>query len=502
MRIIKHYKLPILTGFLIGTSYIPFPPWAVLFALIPLWRFQLEKATSWKDATLAGWISGFILTLIGFNWVTYTIHEFGHFPWPVAFIGFLFFAAISNLDLALSGLTWWVVSKKLNLKKAESMALIVLLTALFKTYVPTIFNWNYGYTLFWANIPAYHLSELIGFQGLSYLIIIFNLVLWLKRFKLAVAILVVLNLSSLGIKKSLTEPDQEAHFTIIQANIGNFEKIAAEKGWGVHRHIIDRYISLSEKAIEAHPETQFIVWPETAFPALIYKERGDDHYLIRLKEFVKKNKITLLTGGYGHGFTDHKISNSFFVIEPDGSLRASPYSKTHLLAFGEYIPMADIFPKLKEWIPAGDFGHGNGPKVETFGDLNLGPQICYESLFPDFSVGLSNLGAQVIVNLTNDSWYGTWQEPYQHLYMTLARGVELRRPVVRATNTGISTVSLADGSVLDKSPLSQEWMGHFTVPFYSNAQATIYQKYPWLMDLILLTLTFLLVGRARFARNS
>ena len=71
----------------------------------------------------------------------------------------------------------------------------------------------------------------------------------------------------------------------------------------------------------------------------------------------------------------------------------------------------------------------------------------------------------MIVNLTNDSWYGTWAEPYQHLYMTLARAVEFRRPVVRATNTGISTVILANGDVLEKSPLQKEWTHIFNVPY-------------------------------------
>jgi apolipoprotein N-acyltransferase len=88
---------------------------------------------------------------------------------------------------------------------------------------------------------------------------------------------------------------------------------------------------------------------------------------------------------------------------------------------------------------------------------------------------LAELGAQFIVNATNDSWYGSWQEPHQHLYMTLARGVEFRRPVLRATNTGISTVSLASGDVLERSPIHQDWAGVYRVPYRKNPPATVYQ---------------------------
>ena len=99
------------------------------------------------------------------------------------------------------------------------------------------------------------------------------------------------------------------------------------------------------------------------------------------------------------------------------------------------------------------FGRGPGPTVLLkINGYAMGPQVCYESLFPEFSKGLADLGAQFFVNVTNDSWYGAWQEPYQHLYMTLARGVEFRRPVLRVANTGISTVSLANGDVLALSP--------------------------------------------------
>jgi apolipoprotein N-acyltransferase len=115
----------------------------------------------------------------------------------------------------------------------------------------------------------------------------------------------------------------------------------------------------------------------------------------------------------------------------------------------------------------------------------MGAQICYESLFPKFSRDLADLGAQFIVNVTNDSWYGSWQEPYQHFYMTLARGVEFRRPVLRVTNTGISSVSLASGEILERSPIHQQWVGLYEVPYLTNPPSTFYQRWFWLVPCLL-----------------
>ena len=114
-----------------------------------------------------------------------------------------------------------------------------------------------------------------------------------------------------------------------------------------------------------------------------------------------------------------------------------------------------------------DFKRGPGPSIKNYNGIKIGPQICYEALYPSFSKGLSDLGAEIIVNVTNDSWFGWWQEPYQHLYMTLARGIEFRRPVIRSTNTGISTVMLANGKILEKSPIGEEWQQNYRIPYLS-----------------------------------
>jgi apolipoprotein N-acyltransferase len=119
----------------------------------------------------------------------------------------------------------------------------------------------------------------------------------------------------------------------------------------------------------------------------------------------------------------------------------------------------------------------------------VGPQICYEGLFPGFSRSLADQGAQIFVNVTNDSWFGTSAEPYQHLFMTLARGIEFRRPVVRATNTGISAAMRADGTLLERSPLHAEWTHLYEIPYRKEPRPTFYQEYGFRLVPTILWLT-------------
>src|SRR5690606_26878522 len=142
--------------------------------------------------------------------------------------------------------------------------------------------------------------------------------------------------------------------------------------------------------------------PETAFPVEIDKRRSTYPMAVsQLLGKVKEWDSTLVTGGYGYGFSSShpdKVTNAFFIMEPETGIQGMPYFKTHLLAFGEYVPGSGVFPELKNWIPAGDFAHGEGPAVKKINGIHIGPQICYESLFPLFTKSLADQGANIIVN--------------------------------------------------------------------------------------------------------
>lgn len=467
----------ILTGIFIGTSYIPFPPWAIFFCFVPLWLIWLE-AKSMREVFFSGWIAQFLLTLIGFNWVAHTIHEFGHLPWWLAILGLFCFCAFANLNIPIAGVLWFRFFR--HLPRPAQISALVVLTALAERLYPMIFDWHFGYTWLWIEWPAFQLADTIGFVGLSTMTIVFNgLILWshllwrekksyFRPVAAAVFIFAAMNVVGLLKKDNFSTPDKKARVLVVQANIANSDKELAEHGADTKNFIINKFFELTAQALKTDKaKPDFAIWPETAFPDAFFDTRLSAGSTQLLHQFLVEKNLALVTGGYG--YVSRRFSNAMAVINAHGELVGPVYSKTHLLAFGEYIPGASWFPFLKTWIPEiGDFVRGQGPTVFQLEGLRLGAQICYEGLFDGFSRGLANKGAQIIVNSTNDSWYPDWNEPFQHLYMTLARAIETRRPLVRSTNTGISTVVLASGEILTLSPRGQEWTHVYEIPYSEN----------------------------------
>jgi apolipoprotein N-acyltransferase len=504
--------LPLLSGVFIGTSYIPFPPWAYLFCFVPIWLYWAKQKTL-KGVLVGGVVTSFVFTLIGFNWVAYMMHEFAHLDWPFAVAALFVFALGAHLFLPLAGMGWFLVTQRLKLTGGLSFSVMALSTALCEAYTPTLFDWDFGYSWYGAGVPLYQLAEWVGFGGLSALTILVNLpmvyawnyrnqVLGKRLFAWVLFGFLSCNLVGLWLEHRLPAPDAHVRVLLVQGNIGNAEKVSAELGQGYQTSILAAFMKATDlglKSSDVRPD--LVVWPETAFPALLGEGLRPSEYRETLKAFLQSRQIPLITGAYGYDVETGLLTNSLFVLNPQGDIVHPHYSKTILLAFGEYIPGEDYFPVIRQWLPPiGQFARGQGPtSLLSYKDFKMGPQICYESLFSWFSRSLSDLGAQFIVNATNDSWYGWWQEPYQHMYMTLARGVEYRRPVIRATNTGVSTVSLASGQILERSPVQEVWAGQYDIPYKKQPSPTFFQRTYWLVpsSLWLSLFVLLTLGWAR-----
>ncbi len=503
---VKTYQLPILSGLLIGTTYIPFFPWALVFCLAPLWIFWFRNRTSYKKLIIGSWLTQFILNIIGFHWVAYTVQEFGGFPAPLAYLVLLLFATAAHLYYPIAAVLWARCAK--HISPGAAWVLIPVAFLLCETINPTIFFWHLGYPWLWIQLPGAHMAEWIGFYGLNIVTLAMNLLVvlfFIQRKKyflvLAVALFAVTNGIGYGLKvraeKNIANTET-LRVLVVQANIGNAIKAEQEKGSNFHQYILRKFLELTDAGLRAGADTaghsaqntnsqttDLIIWPETAFPdrarAGKYVGRLQDSLRYSLNTFG----VPLLSGAYEQD-DEMNIYNSLVLFDKKGQFVES-YRKTYLLAFGEYFPFASYYPQLKVWFPmVSDFGRGRGAQVIHYSDtLKIGSQICYESLFDGFSRDLILAGSQVIVNVTNDSWFGHHAEPYQHGYMTLARAMEFRVPLVRSTNTGISTVIQADGTIEEQSPLHQEWFGHYDVKYAKTPPRTVYSYYAGYWALIL-----------------
>lgn len=519
------FRGAVLSGVLVSTSYIPFPPWALIFCYVPLWIYAVNESKSPKTSFWAGWVTQFILSLIGFHWIAYTAHEFGQMPWAVSILALLLFCAFMHLYIptAVALGTW--LRLRFSLSKTQSVFIIALLHSLLERVWPVIFDWNLGYSLFYAKLPLYNLADLIGFLGLSTILLLFNAgfaSIWMSEKSIkqsagqfVVVLLAYAGLMGIGYWHGLKWNyfDEQIKATVVQANIGNIEKVYAEQGRGYQELITKKFIALTQEASIKFPDTDIFVWPETAFPDYLDQHSLHRKHTKMLTDGLLPIGKPLITGAYSKDpKTDENIDtsnyNALFLVDASGNNLDSPYRKTELLAFGEYLPLSERFPILLKLLPfIANFGRGQGPKILSWHKdqttLKFGGQICYEGLYPEFTRGLAKQGADILVNVTNDSWFGRTFEPNQHLYMTLARSIEARRPLIRSTNTGISTAVLANGHILQKSPVHKEWSGEFVIKYLKNSPITFYVQWghlDWI--LLLLILLAIISAGALHARSS
>src|SRR5512139_108889 len=327
------YGLPLLTGLLIGTSYIPFPPWALLFCHVPLWIFWLREG-SVRRILWGGWLAQFLFCLIGFHWVAYTAHEFGQMGWPLAILVLLLFCAFGHLYLVLAGLSWALLRGRLRLSRTAQLLLLPVVTAICHRYVPLIFPWNLGYPWLWSRLPAFQLAEFAGFDGLGVLTLFLNLSLlaaWERRNDRAgalilggtAAFLIAMNAAGWVVGRGQPAPDAEARVLVVQGNVGNLEKRYAKRGLAFRDDIIGKYFRLTRQGLgKAGDRVQdFVVWPETAFPDILRTDRMYSGYAGVLQQFVGSGGVPLVTGAIGYDDTSRKPTNAMFFFDRNGALR-------------------------------------------------------------------------------------------------------------------------------------------------------------------------------------
>jgi len=170
-----------------------------------------------------------------------------------------------------------------------------------------------------------------------------------------------------------------------------------------------------------------------------------------------------------------KLQNRAYLVTQEGKIAGS-YAKQHLVPFGEYVPFQKLLFFVHRLVQAaGDFVPGTSSSPMAFGSKPLGALICYEAVFPELSRETVLQGAEVLVNVTNDAWYGRTSAPYQHMEMAGWRAVECRVPLIRAANTGISAIFDAAGRPCGTLPLFEA--GQLTCSIRSFRLVTVYVRY-------------------------
>jgi len=259
---------------------------------------------------------------------------------------------------------------------------------------------------------------------------------------------------------------------------------------------------------------QLIVWPESAYPYTLPTDLKNDFVETDSRRIRRGFSTPTVVGALTQTRDGAVLYNSAFLIDRKGNI-AGRYDKMRLLAFGEHIPGGDSLPWLRELVPQGfgDFTPGDEARSLPFtipgtGNVRLGAAICYEDILPEF---LREVGAHhphLLVNLTNDAWYGETAEPWQHLALAVFASVEQRTGMVRAVNSGISTFIDPNGRVIEKTYAVDPYIHPH--PATSSLAAlpliegghTIYAKVGNLFAYLCGVVTVILLIRSRLADRS
>jgi apolipoprotein N-acyltransferase len=322
-----------------------------------------------------------------------------------------------------------------------------------------------GYSQY-SFLPLIQISDITGVYGISFLVaavngLIFDLIghersgesKWalhrhVKSGAIMLAIVIVASLVyGLG-KLKHNDQGNSITVTVLQGNIDQ------DKKWdrNYQREVIDTYKDLTLAAVAAE-KSDLVVWPESALPFIF---GYDENLTNEVRDLQKQINSHMLIGSVllkGSEKGKSLLSNSVIMLSP-GTDAIEVYDKIHLVPFGEYVPLGNLFPFIKKLVVAvGDFVQGKDVTVMNTPFAKIGNLICYEIAFPGLVRKFIYNGANLIVTVTNDAWFGRTSAPYQHFSMAVFRAIENRVPVARSANTGISGFIDSRGRIMEKSDI-------------------------------------------------
>jgi len=278
---------------------------------------------------------------------------------------------------------------------------------------------------------------------------------------------------------------------IVQGNIDQTNK------WDPAYQIstIEKYLELSKTEPKNRPD--LIVWPETAMPFYFVNHIPLTKMVL---QGIQSGATDTLLGSPAYTQKAQQVQyyNRAFLVRSDGIV-ADSYDKAHLVPFGEYVPLKQWLPFLGKMVEhVGDFSTGAVGDTLDWGEHKIGALICYEIIFPFLSRAAVQNGAELLINITNDAWYGKTSAPYQHFSMAVFRAIETRRALVRSANTGISGFIDPIGRVISETPLFEDAMIGEDIPLMSGQ--TPYVRFGDIFALACIVTAMLIMLRAKTNR--
>jgi len=496
--------LTVISGFMLTAAFPKIGvDWLAWVALMPL--LLAIKNLSGKKSFLLGLLTGFVHFLTLVYWLIYTMKTYGNLPLYICIPVLFLLCSIMALYVAL-------FSASLTYLTSSAIGCLLMVPVLWvafeylRSLLFTGFPWELlGYSQV-QRLALIQLADVFGVYGMSFLIAFINGALfvillfllhgdWHGTYPtnrvLSLAILVPVIFLAIVISygkwriKSVDQMVSRApskRVTVVQGNIDQAVK------WDPAFQIstTKKYIRLSASVKNKKPD--LVVWPETATPFYFLH---DIPLSLAILNGIRDTGASFLIGSpaFAQKGNTEAYYNRAYLLDRNGKMKGK-YDKAHLVPFGEYVP-------LKKWLPfvgkmvqeVGDFQPGQKGASIEWGKYKLGIQICYEIIFPGLSRAMVRNDASLLVNITNDAWYGRSSMPYQHFSMAIFRALENRRALIRSANTGISGFIDPVGRVIGRTELFKAAVLTHSVPLLDTQ--SLYTRVGNLLPLACLIITLI-----------
>lgn len=479
--------LALIAGTLLPLAFAPFHAYPLAFICPALLLFVWLRSTPWQ-AFWRGWLFGIGLYAVGASWVYISIHVYGKSPAPLAGLITALFILIMGVFPATQGLlfTWLFKRTRLAIKCLLVFPAMWVLWEWLRTWVFTGFPWLFlGYSQIDSILRGY--APLFGIYGVSLIVTFISACLLLlfihKNVKLKIAcvayIIILLGIGAGFSSFHWTKPvGKTLKVSLVQGNIAQGMK------WDTNYllHIFKVY----KNATEQHWDSDIIIWPEAAIP--ITQQQAPVFFDLMSSE-AKQHDTALILGIFTANAETRQYYNSMIVL---GNGHGT-YLKRMLVPFGEYVPLQTIFLPLMNYIniPMSDLSPGPWRQPTSYaGNIPIAPFLCYEIAYP-IEVLDSVCNKQIIVAISDDSWFGNSIASPQQLQIAQMRALETGRYLLYGNNTGITAIIGPSGKLQNVAPINQRLV------LTGNAQAitgkTPLMRWNYYPILVLIVL-FLILG--------
>jgi apolipoprotein N-acyltransferase len=443
-----NYILPVLGGFCLTLSFAPYNLSLLAWvAFIPLF-YSLQDG---KKPFLKGFIMGLAFFSALLYWVAFSDVVEGTIV-PLVVLGSFLLVVYLSLFFGFSGILY----DKLNKRNRVYLFPIVFAGLEFLRSLSSVWGFTWGSVGF-SQSSLIHLIQFASIGGLPLVtlwVLALNVFIYLffKSFSrrrkdrtvymiLLISFIIIPFLYSGVILRRDISTGEYAAVGVIQPNVLPSDKRESN---------FERLIKI-KNVIKEVPHADLYVLPETASPFPVSKNYSSE---LLFRDLAKEKRALIITGMPDYerkkgGYLYHNVAAAI-----DSSGIKGIYRKVFLLPFVERLPFDDVFPKLRKVnLGQGEYTPGEDFTVFKFGDLAFSVYICYEAIFPQLIREFVKNGAEVLINITEDGWFGRTNGPYQHAQMAAFQAIIFRRVVVRSANTGVSFISDPYGRILEKTKI-------------------------------------------------